>query len=391
MSDITLQSTKVSPIALTLGDNSSIDEFVYSVKQNLPAISKHRQEIPLPSIADFGASNVRVDLSKYGLVYSIIAKLTINIKGDDEQGTFEGFGFNCIREARLQTQSKNLQTITPMYNLSKVKELGHSAEATIKELAGYESSAVVADTTLVVYVPLMFSFTANGIGSWLDLEFLSQLSVSMDFEQSSNVLMVDADENKIDYSKSSLIVHYANIDDDQYRALQSQQFNLSSNKQLSYLWENVQAETPVKGTAGSAIIPINCRNLIKRFNVRVVNVNEKASLGGNKIESIALYGNGREIVKYDTAEMILQQALQSGIYGKREIRDTATVYTLDMSFGRDQSKATGMISGKGVSSLELRIEYASSGGDDMVYVESTYYNIVSINSLDGRIQSSSNL
>ena len=70
------------PIAQTLNEGASLQKLVYSVRGSLPQVSKNKYSISKTagtSGVNFGSSNVKFDLNKYGIMEWMVLKLTMNI------------------------------------------------------------------------------------------------------------------------------------------------------------------------------------------------------------------------------------------------------------------------------------------------------------------------
>ena len=425
MADAQLLSLKTSPIAQTLNEGSSLQKMVYSVRGSLPQVSKNKYSITKSAGAsnvNFGSNNVKFDLNKYGIMEQMVLKVTINVDDDDTAKAYHpstGFGFVLVKEARLQTHNRTIQTLTPQYQMSKLMDMEEGLKKVVREAINWDTTATTTATDgsapieVVTYVPLQFSF-AKHMSSNIDTQFSESLQLSLDFESRVNCFDPSTGEPDTSvFTAVELCVYYRNMDAEIYRSLQDKQYNIADNKALNYIWEDVFTESSGTSTSTSdgaecaeVSINLNCRNLVKRISILAVGDSKSNGLEGSEITQVQFWGNGKKIHDFTGRELVLVNALQSGLGAYSASLSANNVggfsagdsnehlYVLDFSYANDQDYYSGGISLKGISNPQLRLKAINSGGTSQTItfkVECEHFNICSINPMDGRWAVSSNL
>jgi len=191
----------------------------------------------------------------------MVLKLTMNIDDDDTAQAYHpstGFGFVLVKEARLQTHNRTIQSLTPQYQMSKLMDLPDGLKKQVREQILWDTTITTTATDgsapveAVVYVPLFFSFSRH-MSSNIDTQFSESLQLSLDFESRANCF--DPSTGVPDTSVVTgceLLVYYKNLDAENYRSLQDKQYNiadklivLKNNTPFSNEWKNVKTAIAV--------------------------------------------------------------------------------------------------------------------------------------------------
>jgi len=374
MTDSLILASASSPLISTLESDSSIQDFIYSLKSSVPVISRQRvsQSFTAPA---FGSTK-SVSLNRYGIVFGMYLKIKLT-GADATTDRFRNAMISAIEEAVISSNNRNIEVLTGACNLHRILSMNTGPKDQILDLA--QAGALNNDATIDdkdYLIPLKFSFFESK-STLLPVEFLENLECFVKFGASSDYFGGTLPT----ISTCDLVVNYYSLSEKNMRQYLQSQYSVE--RPLSQKLKSCYEESSVAiAAAGSSTISIKSKNVLE---YSLLYIKPAGSNSYADIDKIVVNLNGREWYSQTGDELLLEQAMYSGDSNRNQTTEQ-NLYRIDWGLydrGNKQNQFRGALSGKGVSSPEIVCTAGATGGT--LYCVHVYTNIVSTSGSSGKI------
>jgi len=407
MADIVNLSNAESPLYATLLQTSARDPFTYSVRANVPSLSKNLVSVNVPN-PSFGFNHT-VEIPRYGLLSSAILKVTFSFKGSATASVvptvIKQLMNYLVRRCDLQTHNKSIETTYNLYHQAFIHEMPYGQRESEK-IAGLEvfppttpwtkTNGVTNTATGYLRLPCSFSYRTE---NFLDTRFLEQLSLNIETETFANLTyQMDAANSKID--KMAVIFQFINPEEQAY--LDYRDANFPRDKYLSMLYTNRYLEQPSIAAGNIITTELKCQNLIYKTHIMLRNKTDVLDAAATRnpaimspITKIIINGSGRELINVD-GDMLLYLSSAWGRFSGTSSTMTADpeslVYTINWGLDNDRTTCSGALSMRNVTAPMITVEFnGTSGKTYQLDVLHEYFTLVEVNGSNGQVSTGVNI
>jgi len=412
--DIVIEANKESVILTSLNKSMRTD-LSYKITKNYPNVSKQVIEVsasPAGSISTPAGKEILFTLPRYGLMTGFVFENQLTTAGSNTSLIVSGtdgtvcpnVGLNIFETIELRSHNRVICSNGDAYlrvrsNACKLNEglnIKHKSKAFSTD--GVSLASAWVDTQIYTYTPFFCSFFEDQ-RNYLDLNFLEQLQVRCVYNSTARMGLNDA----LTAATTTLWMSYYNMQSDHLAELRAR--NFSPEKQLVMLGYDTYVETGTLAATTSTTIDLKCNNAVFATHIFVRNNAAGGEALPFSIKDVTVKLGGKTIYDAVPAHVMNWENQMKGGGGLLALEgvaastyDKITIPTqpppISIYWGLDSNERkynSGAIAFHNVNNPQIILTHATASTAYDYYVVHEFWQLVSINPADGRLDVSASL
>lgn len=257
---------------------------------------------------------------------------------------------------------------------------------------------ITVDTEIDLYVPFLFSLSADGYGDssecnyrgCLDTKFVETLSLHYRLNAKEKWAGTVA-EAELTVENADAIMYYRVFPEQIYRQIEERNFSSGPLQVISHTAFS-EGSKAVGAADTTLTFPLNTNGLVTQTFIKLVQDDEESTTGvstdaekritalkSEDIKKITLNGNGRQIFEIDGPELktlFMNAGMKSSSTNEDYVLDYRVLKGYDYSGG---------ISFRELAGAEIVIEFTALGDTGKCFINHSVVEVLSVNPANGRI------